>query len=376
MEMLDLLATSTNIQAPLHVRVRQFLRQLLHEFSDGQRFYSERELIEKLNVSQITVRKAMVELANEGHLVALPRRGVFVRKNILKRHIGVMTPNYRLTGGVTMVETLANACRKEEIEIHAYYLHPEDSVDDAMKMIRNKSSDERIILLGLAGDFTRALVSRLHDDGYGHLIINYVPPGHMGRSVGVDEAMAFNLILDHLSELGHKDILFMVTEPAELMATIQRSAILEKQLKGYPHAKIVSCETKNWASSFDATYSKIGDVLRKKPWPTAICPLSGAGAWAVLRYCIEKGIKIPEEISLVCYDPLAGTELLPIPLTSLSFSAEELAQLAVDLLWSEENESFRKTIKPELIVRSSTGPAPRQERKAARSGSGRKAEKS
>jgi len=328
----------------------------MHDFADGERFYSERELIKKLKVSQPTIRRALLDLAGEGYLVASPRRGFFVRKNTPKKHIGVLTPGYQLTPSLSRVEIMANACRERGIEFHSYYLHPDDSVEDALKMIRNKPADERIILMGLDAGFTRALIEKLKSSGYIYLIVHYVPPDHSGRSVGVDEEAAFNMIFHHLGELGHKRMLFMVSEPVELTATIQRTAILEKQIKAYPDARIVSCETKNWTSSFDATYVKIGEILKQKPWPTAICPLSGAGAWAVLRYCMEHGIKIPRDISLVCYDPLSGTELLPIPLTSLSYSEVELTEAAVDLVWDDEPKSFRKLIMPALTVRASTGP--------------------
>lgn len=354
----NLAVTSDALREPLHSRVRQLLRELLQDFDDGRRFYSERDLIKKLKVSQPTVRRALLDLANEGYLTASPRRGFFVRKKTAKKHIGVITPGYTLTGGLTMVEILANVCREKDIEFHTYYLRPEDTIEDALKMIRHKPSDERIILMGLEWRLTRALAEKLQSAGYVHLIVNYVPRGHIGRSVGFDEEAGFKLVLDHLKEFGHKRILIMVTESTELMSTVQRTAIVQKQLKTFPSATIVSCETKNWSSSFDATYLKIREVLKQKSWPTAICPLSGTAAWAVLRYCMEQGIRVPEDVSLVCYDPIPGTELLPVPLTSLSYALTDMAEAAVNLVWADDPKAFRKLIKPELIVRASTGPAP------------------
>ena len=77
---LKLSLAAGELKQPLHVKVRQILReQILTEFKHGQRFYSERELMQKLNVSQATVRRAIQDLVGEGYLQTDPRRGFFIQ---------------------------------------------------------------------------------------------------------------------------------------------------------------------------------------------------------------------------------------------------------------------------------------------------------
>ena len=362
-----MLATASYIHEPLHSRVRQLLRQqVLNNFEDGARFYSERELIKLLNVSQPTVRRAMLDLASEGYLIPSSRRGFFVKKNVAKKHVGIFVPGYRPVLSLERVEHLAEACREQEVEIHLYHLQPNDKAESALKMIRNPASDERIILLGLPEQLSVEMADKLRSHGYSFIFSNEVLLDYPGKSVGVNEEVGIDLILEHLIKLGHRSMLFLINEPMEVIGTTVRAAIVQKRLDalGYPETRMVSCGTKNWGNSFEAAYLKIGNILARKPWPTAIVPLSGVGAWAVMRYCFEKGIRIPEDISLVSYDPLPGNDLLPVSLTTLSRSESEWAHEIIDLLWSNKPEPSRKLIKPTLIVRASTGPAAISPKKA------------
>ena len=50
------------------------------EFEPGKPIISERELVEKYQVSRITVRKAIDELVNEGFLYRIQGKGTFIRE--------------------------------------------------------------------------------------------------------------------------------------------------------------------------------------------------------------------------------------------------------------------------------------------------------
>ena len=318
-----------------------------------------------MQVSQLTIRRAMVDLASEGYLVPSSRRGFFVKKNVPTRHVGVFVPGYRPVLSLERVENLAHACREEGIEMHLYHLQPNDKAEGAYNMIRNPASDERIILLGLPDQLNAKMAEKLRSHGYSFIFSNEVLLDYPGKSVGLSEEAGIDLILDHLIRLGHRRMLFLINEPLELVGTRIRSTIVQARLEalGYPDTALVSCGTKNWANSFDAAYDKVGELLARRPWPTAICPLSGVGAWAVMRYCFEKGIRVPQDISVVSYDPLPGNDILPVPLTTLSHSESELCREMLILLWSNKPEPTRKLIQPELIVRASTGPSPDLQKK-------------
>lgn len=356
-----LLRNSANeLNRPIHLRVRQLLRKIIiEEFKDGQKFYSERDLIEKLKFSQPTIRRALIDLTNEGYLISSPRRGFFVRKQVEQRHVGVISP--RLAGSLSdrSVEALAEVCSAKEYALHLYHAQQGDTPDQMIQRVNHKQSEERLILTGFSTQVILELDSKLREQGYKSLVIGGVPDYFSGNAVSLDHAAEPNLLLDHLLSLGHRRILFMVNEPRELLSTNQRAQMIERALqeRHLSEAKLIDCHTPMGGSSFEAAYGKMAEVLAMEPRPTAVVPLSGVGAWAALRFLMERRIEIPREISLFCFDPILGTDLLPIPLTGFSYSYKERAQIAVDLLWQENFQPIRYLIKPELVVRGSTGPA-------------------
>jgi GntR family transcriptional regulator len=79
---------------PLYHQLKQLLLQAIDggTYRPGQAIPGDRELEEHYGVSQITVRRALAELAAEGYIVRERGRGSFVRKPIL--HL-----NYNQLGG-------------------------------------------------------------------------------------------------------------------------------------------------------------------------------------------------------------------------------------------------------------------------------------
>ena len=68
-------------QLPLHAKVRRGLSHAIeHFFEDGQRFFTEKELIAYLKVSQVTVRRAVYDLVRDGLLQRRVAKGSFVQK--------------------------------------------------------------------------------------------------------------------------------------------------------------------------------------------------------------------------------------------------------------------------------------------------------
>ena len=165
-------------------------------------------------------------------------------------------------------------------------------------------------------------------------------------------------ILDYLTGLGHKRICFIVNEPRNLLITSLRAEAVQKKLqeRGLTKSQLVYCDTPNWGNSFDAAYKKVAELLAAKPAPTAVVPLSGVGAWAIMRYVMENHIKVPEQLSVVSFDPMVNNDILPIPLTQLVFSRGELVERALKLLWSDEASTVSELVTPQLQIHASTAP--------------------
>ncbi|MDR1145404.1 MAG: GntR family transcriptional regulator [Verrucomicrobiales bacterium] len=354
---LSLALAASELKQPLHVKVRHLLRErILADFKHNQRFYSERGLMQKLAVSQATVRRAIMDLVDEGYLRADPRRGFFVRLVEGPRYVSLIAPTVGGSRQVHGQSELMAACREREWIFNTYGFHKHESAADIMRLLQHKPSEERILMSGLTVDLTLKLGLQLKAAGYRHVLIGPHILGFSGDTVVQDHGAEVQLVLEHLTALGHRRILFMVNEPKDLLITNLRAEKVRQKLAEHnlPEARLVFCDTPNWTDSFAAAYKKIHAIMQTPPTPTAVVPLSGVGAWAVLRYALEHGLKVPQQLSIVGFDPLINADLLPIPLTELSFSMEERVSKALDLLWSGETSPQHTLIAPKLVVRAST----------------------
>jgi LacI family transcriptional regulator len=104
-------------------------------------------------------------------------------------------------------------------------------------------------------------------------------------------------------------------------------------------------------------------LLARAPAPTAVYIANinqALGAVAAVR---ESGRHVPEELSLVCHDDDPVCAFLDPPLTAVRMPLHELGSSAVDALIEQIGGAPGQDIvietAPELVLRRSTGPAPR-----------------
>jgi len=344
----------------LHEQVRRHLRDLVEtQFSDGERFFTERELIERLNVSQPTVRRALAELASEGLLDRGVGKGTFVRKSVKDRSVGIFVPKIDSLLQLSLIQSLAGLCAERDYGFHLYHMRPNHSMKDACRVLQRSPQEERIIFSGTSHDDTWDLYHELETRGYRSLFLTGSAGDYPGNCVQNDEEGMVRLAIEHLVALGHQRIAFIVNEPTSLSSVNLRLELIRRfiETKSLKEAVVLDCGLQTWDNSFNAAYNKMDEVMALSPRPTAMCPLSAAGTWAALRYLTKNRVRVPEEVSLLSFeDPPLSEQIYP-SLTSLTRSPE-MEMKALDILWSDDTRVQTATIPSRIIVRESTGPAP------------------
>ncbi len=352
---------SNKIQKPLYAQLARQLADLIErEFAVGDRFYTDRELMRLFKVSQPTVRRAVEELVQQGLLSRRIGSGTHVMNKRVGRFLGLFLPAPVSRVRVLTVESYAMLCERFDYSLSIHYVRKGHSIPDLVKLLRRSPSEERLVFQGLTLEMAPALYQATKQLGYHSVLVNPPPPGYEGSSVCFDNASGIELAIDHLISLGHERIVLMVNEPIELLEVqvrlecFQRLIVERKLLR----ARVVDCALPNWGDSYQAAYAKMEEIMAMRPVPTALFCISGVGAWAALRYCVERGIKVPAELSVIGVDNLIGSDLLAPPLTTLSYERGALALPTAELLWSEDPTPRHVIVKPELIARQSTGRAP------------------
>ena len=70
----------------------------------------------------------------------------------------------------------------------------------------------------------------------------------------------------------------------------------------------------------------------RQNWPSAILCANDLMAIGVMRYCRERGIAIPGELSISGFDDIAGSELLLPALSTVAQPSHEMGHAAAELL--------------------------------------------
>jgi LacI family transcriptional regulator len=344
--------------APLHMQVHNALTKAIEEhFENGQQFWTEHALIEHLNLSRITVRRALDDMAREGVLMRTPRRGSFVLKNDtspILPSVGIFVPDWGSDILTAMLEQLAVVCAERGRQLHVYHTHKGEKVANALRGLEHPPQRESILLFGNPHHTTVELFRTLQKRGY--RIVNAAT--HIeeldGSSVSVDGAEGIRLGVEHLVSLGHERIAFLVNEPMANSATMQRVRAFEREMlrHGLDESQVVDCGTQYWEDSFGAAYDKMPEVWALRP--TAIFTVSDPGAWAVGKWFAEQGIRVPGEVSLMGFDDVRPSRFMHPGLTTIAHPLADIARRALDMLDEPESEARAEELPPRLVVRQST----------------------
>ena len=115
--------------------------------------------------------------------------------------------------------------------------------------------------------------------------------------------------------------------------------------------------------SFESGYKLADQVLKKKNRPTAIFCSNDSMAAGVIKYCYQKGISIPDQLSVTGFDDsMIAQEIWP-SISTVRQPVEKMAEHAAKSLIAkiggdDSKQNLTKTFKSELILRESLGKAP------------------
>lgn len=178
-------------------------------------------------------------------------------------------------------------------------------------------------------------------------------------SVNVDNKKGITLLLNHLADLGHKKFGFL--DGGWLGDNLDRKMAFIEYLR-----RENLTDEPDWiqiaGSSAETSYVAMNKILQLSSRPTAILAADDVLALGAMKAITESGMKMPDDISITGFDDIDLVNFVTPALTTVRQPVEEMSALALELLMdiieggSPPNRIFLS--EPELIVRSSTGPAP------------------
>lgn len=164
------------------------------------------------------------------------------------------------------------------------------------------------------------------------------------------------LATQHLIDLGHRDIA-MITGPDDMMCSRARLSGFRSALES---AGIPVREDLIMTGEFhrEDGLARGGELLSRANPPTAIFAGSDLQALGVYEAARARGLRIPEDLSVVGYDDLQFAGWAGPPLTTvrqpLTEMAEQATRLVLRLRDRNPAESLRVDLATRLVVRDST----------------------
>jgi DNA-binding LacI/PurR family transcriptional regulator len=211
--------------------------------------------------------------------------------------------------------------------------------------------------------------------GLPYVLVDFSPYVE-GPRVNIDDRGGARAAAQHLIDLGHRRFGLVVPfddgaptaalaeEAADPTKTIDhtrwRCFIRHERLIGWREP--LDAAGIDWASvpvgsapedGADTGYRAAVQLLDRAERPTAIVCLSDVLAFGVMRAAAERGIRVPQDLSIVGYDDVA--EAASAALTTVYQPHAAKGEEAVRLLTEGGDDVLLPT---ELVVRASSGPAP------------------
>jgi LacI family transcriptional regulator len=177
--------------------------------------------------------------------------------------------------------------------------------------------------------------------------------------VAATNAAGAHAATEHLLGLGHRRI-GLITGPRGWAATEERRAGVLAALSSARRLHEPELETSGkW--SIDDGYRAASKLLAVEPRPTAIFAFNDEMAIGALRAALQRGLRVPEEISIVGFDDVDRAELVVPALTTVHQPLAEMGRVAVSLLLrlleGRRLEALRLELATKLVIRASTAPS-------------------
>ncbi len=233
--------------------------------------------------------------------------------------------------------------------------------DQYVDMLLEHGVDGIVFVSGLHAD-TSASTDRYHrlrSRGVPFVMVNGYAAGVDAPSVSTDDAQAMEQAVRHLVSLGHRSIGLAIGPTRFVPAQRKRDAfctLITRQLgEDEPTRHVVS--TLFTVEGGQAAAAELLDSGH-----TAVVCASDLMALGAIRAARSRGLRVPEDVSVVGFDDSLLIAFTEPPLTTIRQPVAAMGRAAVDALVSEIRGTpvsrAELLFHPELVVRASTHTAP------------------
>lgn len=335
-----------------------------NEIGQDDRIPSESEFAKMLNVSSITVRKALADLVNEGIIYRVRGKGSFVAN---RTAVSAESASNMVTFVLSGFELHDSSYLKIMKGIQSYLSQNDCKL--AVEFVENDFVQERELVLELIQSSTRGLLVYSTDPNAakGYLdevrkrsipivLLDRSPIGYAVNCVTCNNYDGAYEAVEYLIGQGHRRIGFAAYD-FHLTPEIER-------YNGYRNAMSNASipVSEDWLYlNKELNYRNLSSQIRKGEITALFCA-NDKHALEVLEYLTAEGIRIPEQCSLMGFDDFEGSKYARVPLSTVKQHFDVLGYEAAKLLLDTGNSAaygYKKIMIPtNLVIRETVAPPP------------------
>jgi len=203
----------------------------------------------------------------------------------------------------------------------------------------------------------------LKERGVHFVLISPSSPLSGASSIYIDERAAAMEITKHLIDLGHKRIGHISGDEGHV-ATLLRRQGYQAAIERYTNQDVDEDLIASGRFKFKDALQCADRMLQSKNRPTAIFAANDEMASAVMMVANRLGLDVPKDLSVAGFDNTHISEVMWPALTTIAQPFEQIGIEAVRLIsegtTSDSSESITKVLPHTLLIRGSTGPAPKE----------------
>ncbi|RIX59656.1 GntR family transcriptional regulator [Paenibacillus nanensis] len=347
---------------PKYQQVKDYVLLQIEEKKLGEdgRIPSESEFSKLLDVSSITVRKALAELVNEGVIYRVRGRGSFVSSRRA-------APADKASPYVTLIISgteLNDSSYMQIIKGIQLYLSQQEC-KLIIEFVENDFQQERELILKLAQTETRGLLiysadpdaakgylNELRNRQIPHVMLDRSPSGYSIDSVTCNNYDGAYEAVQYLIAEGHRNIGF-ASYDFYLSTEVDR-------YNGYRHAMADAGLAPGQELRFfrrELNYDKLAELISRGELTALFCA-NDRRALEVIDRLSALGIRIPDQLSVMGFDDFEGSKFAKVPLTTVKQYFETLGFEGAKLLFDRTREllpnSYKKILlSTDLVIRDS-----------------------
>ena len=316
-----------------------------------------RVLNNRKDVSETTKRKIM-EIVEAHNFV--PNNNAKHLKQQNNSGIAIIVKGTRNMLFANMVESLQGLIKEKKYACIIDYIGENDNeVEQALQVCRER---QPLGILFLGGNLENFKERFNEVDIPCVLVTNSTESLNFGNlsSVSIDDTVAAQKAIEYLVSLGHKDIGVLGGEMKEMKHSNPAKSRYDGCVLAFQKWNLAF----NAQRQFEATpftmeggYEAMERLLDKMPNITAVFTMSDVMALGAIRAVKNKGLRVPEDISIIGFDGIEMGQYMVPRLTTIQQPSQKLASRCIEILLQqirEEQSAINELVPFSLIVGEST----------------------